>query len=95
MKDIEKYDNDAEITYDKAKPKVRWYRRTGSVVIAVLLVGPLALPMIWFNPSYSRAKKIIATVAIVILTLILAVYTEAAVQTLTERLAEIRSVSSS
>lgn len=47
-----------------------WYFRTSSIVIAVLCVGPLALPLIWWRPKTSAAWKIGWTIAILVITLI-------------------------
>jgi hypothetical protein len=41
-----------------AKPSLPWYFRTGNIVIALLCVGPIALPMIWFRPKLSLSWKI-------------------------------------
>lgn len=48
-----------------------WYFRTPSIVIAVLCVGPLALPMIWWRPQTKPAWKIGWTVAILALSWLL------------------------
>jgi hypothetical protein len=45
----------------------KWYFKTYWIVMAFLSLGPLALPMVWFNPRFSRAKKIIITTVIIIL----------------------------
>jgi len=47
---------------------VPWYFRTSIVVLALLSVGPLALPLIWWRPQTSRAWKIVLTIGILILT---------------------------
>lgn len=44
----------------------KWYWKTSTLVIAVLSVGPLALPLVWFNPHLSRNQKIIYTVIMVV-----------------------------
>jgi len=49
-----------------AKP-LPWYFRTSVIVMAVLSVGPLALPMIWWHPKIARAWKITLTIGILIL----------------------------
>jgi len=46
---------------------VKWYFKTRGIVIASLCVGPLALPLVWFNPRFSQKTKIIVTVIVVIL----------------------------
>jgi len=48
-------------------PEVRWYFKTHGIVIAFLCIGPLALPLVWFNPRLSRKTKIIVTIIIVII----------------------------
>ena len=53
------------------KPKPKWYQKSGSIVMAFLVLGPLALPMVWFHPHYSRRKKIIITAIVLYLTYLL------------------------
>ena len=50
------------------KKKVPFYLRPGWIITAVLCVGPFAIPLIWIHPNWSRRKKIIWTVVILILT---------------------------
>lgn len=40
-----------------------WYHRPASFVVAFLVVGPFALPLVWSNPHYSRKKKFWITAA--------------------------------
>lgn len=51
----------------------KWYFATGSLVIALLCLGPLALPLVWLNPRYKPATKAIITVIVLVVT-ILCVY---------------------
>jgi len=48
----------------------KWYHATGSVVIALLCLGPLALPMVWTNPRFKLQTKVIMTVAVVVVTVL-------------------------
>jgi uncharacterized membrane protein YvbJ len=48
-----------------------WYFRTTFIVLALLSVGPLALPLIWWRPGISRSWKIVLTIAILLLTWVL------------------------
>ena len=48
------------------RPETKWYFTTSIVVIALLSVGPLALPLVWFHPEYKRSTKIILTIGITI-----------------------------
>jgi len=52
----------------EGKPQeTKWYFKTSWIVIAFLCVGPLALPLVWFNPRFSRKTKIIVTIITIIL----------------------------
>lgn len=49
----------------------KWYHSTSSLVMAVLFLGPLALPLVWVNPRYKQSVKIAISVAIIGLTVLL------------------------
>ena len=50
------------------KPKEKWFFKTYWIIIAFLSVGPLALPLVWFNPRFSTKMKIIISALMLILT---------------------------
>jgi hypothetical protein len=54
-------------TDSRHRPK-KWYFATPSVVIALLCLGPLALPLVWFNPRYKALTRIIITVIVLAVT---------------------------
>jgi len=54
-----------EFLVESHRPKVKWYFSTTVIVIALLSVGPFALPLVWFHPRYTRVTKIILTIIIV------------------------------
>jgi hypothetical protein len=56
-------------TVSRPRPK-KWYFGTGVVVIALLCLGPLALPLVWFNPRYKLVIKAIITVVVIIVTIL-------------------------
>jgi membrane protein YdbS with pleckstrin-like domain len=67
--------------FDKSyqpKPKVKWYQSISFIIIALLCVGPFALPLIltrvWGNPRYSKATQQIIAVIIIVLTIVLSYY---------------------
>jgi hypothetical protein len=53
---------------DKSK---KWYYSTSVIVLALLSVGPVALPLVWINPRYSPLVKLVISVATIIVTIIL------------------------
>jgi predicted nucleic acid-binding Zn ribbon protein len=62
---------DASVRPHVAEEKIPWYFRKSIIIIAVLSVGPLALPLIWWRPKTTRAWKIGLTIAILVLSWIL------------------------
>lgn len=51
------------------RPK-KWYFATGTVVLALLCLGPLALPLVWLNPRYKPTIKGVITVLVLGLTIL-------------------------
>ena len=51
----------------------KWYFTTGGLVIAVLCLGPLALPLVWLNPRYKPLAKVVITLIVIAVT-VLAIY---------------------
>lgn len=49
------------------KPPRKWYFKTGTLIIAFLCIGPFALPLLWFNPRFSKKQKIVISIIIIIL----------------------------
>jgi len=54
-----------------SRPKTKWYFTTSAVVIALLCLGPLALPLVWFNPRYKIITKAVVTGLVIALSLCL------------------------
>jgi hypothetical protein len=48
--------------------KMPWCFRTSTIVIALCCVGPLALPLLWWRPRTSIARKIGLSILVLILT---------------------------
>ena len=69
-----------------ARPTTKWYYATPVVVIAILSVGPFALPLVWFNPRYHIAIKALITAATIALTLALGYATAFAYKTLMDQI---------
>ena len=63
-----------------------WYLRKAFIVIAVSLVGPLALPLIWLRPQTSLVWKIGLSIVIGLLSWFLYQGTIQAIQMLEETL---------
>jgi hypothetical protein len=68
---------------DEAKTG-KWYFRTYVFVIAFLIIGPFALPLVWFNPRFSRKNKAIITVIVLIATYLLSIAMAKSIKTIME-----------
>ncbi len=53
------------------RSKTKWYHTNTVIVIALLSLGPLALPLVWFHPKYRLVTKLVVTVGIIVLTIVL------------------------
>ncbi|MBU2540653.1 MAG: zinc ribbon domain-containing protein [Candidatus Omnitrophica bacterium] len=53
--------------------QVKWYFKTSMLVIAFFCIGPLALPLLWFNPRFSQKNKIITSIIVITLTYFLGI----------------------
>jgi uncharacterized membrane protein YvbJ len=53
----------------KPRPK-KWYFATGTVVLALLCLGPMALPLVWLNPRYKISTRAIVTVIVMAVTIL-------------------------
>lgn len=59
----------ASRTSRKPQP-TKWYFGTSSVVIALLCLGPVALPLVWLNPRYKPSTRALITVVVLVATVL-------------------------
>ena len=50
------------------KPGTKWYFQTSVIVIALLCLGPLALPLVWLNRRYCITVKLTVTLLVLVIT---------------------------
>lgn len=43
------------------KAPVKWYLKPVPIVIAILIAGPLALPLVWLSPALKGRHKVLIT----------------------------------
>ncbi len=63
----------------------KWWWSTPFLIFMILSFGPLALPLLWFNPRYTASQKLLWTVAIAIATYFLVVASMGAFKTLMQQ----------
>ena len=71
------------------KKKTAWHQSPAFLIIAVLVVGPLAIPLIWINKKLSFLMKLLCTIAILALTAYLFSVTSRMVQDLQTQLKDL------
>lgn len=49
----------------RPRPRSKWYYSTSTIVIALMVVGPFALPLVWRNPKYKPITKLIITIVVI------------------------------
>jgi len=72
----------------KPRPK-KWYFATGTVVLALLCLGPVALPLVWINPRYRISTKAIITVIVIVVTILCIYMTVSVYQNMLDQLTEL------
>lgn len=60
-----------EFLTKSGKPETKWYFTTTTVVIALLCLGPFALPLVWLNPRYKIVTKLVVTGLVIAFTILL------------------------
>ncbi len=55
------------------KEKLSWFFKPSILILAILTVGPFALPLVWFHPKYSTTKKVVVSIIVLVLTYVLGV----------------------
>lgn len=73
------------------KKTVKWYYKPVWVVVAILVAGPFALPLIWFSPALQKWLKVLLTIATLLLTALLLKATVDIYHILTKEMAELQS----
>ncbi|PCJ62940.1 MAG: hypothetical protein COA79_02080 [Planctomycetota bacterium] len=53
-----------------AKKSIKLQYKTTVIVMALITAGPLALPLVWFHPTYKKSTKIIFIVTTTIITIL-------------------------
>ncbi|MFI4913222.1 MAG: zinc ribbon domain-containing protein [Sedimentisphaeraceae bacterium JB056] len=46
----------------------KWYHSTSMIILAILIAGPFALPLVLTNPKFNLVTKIIITIIVIIIT---------------------------
>ncbi len=52
------------------QPAKKWYHATGTVIISLLCLGPVALPLVWTNRRYKPLTKVVLTVIVLAVTVL-------------------------
>ena len=55
------------------KKKGKWYFSMATFVLALLCIGPFALPLFWLNPRFTLKRKVLVSIIVIVLTYLLSV----------------------
>lgn len=67
--------------------KEKWYFKKSALIVSLIVAGPMALPLLWANPRYSLAAKVLWSVLILAFTVGLGFLTHQLLQYLLGQLA--------
>ena len=56
-----------EFLKQTANTATKWYFRPYWLIVIFLCVGPFVLPLVWLNPDFSKKKKIIISIVVILL----------------------------
>ena len=48
---------------------IKWYLKPVSVVVAILIVGPFALPLVWMSPAFKAWQKVAISLLLILATI--------------------------
>lgn len=74
-----------------SKENIPWYFTLKSVFLGLALVGPLALPLVWWTPRLSKGKKWTLTVITLVLAVVFFKLSQAAFVFLNEKMQELQT----
>lgn len=57
-----------------APPQLKWYFKNSTLVLAFLLLPPLALPLVAFHPQLGKPAKVVVCLAILLITYFSTIY---------------------
>ena len=72
-----------------AELEQKWYFRTGNIVLAFLVIGPFALPLVWWRPKTTLTSKIVITMLILVLSWMMFLVTKQSLETVIEYYSQI------
>ena len=72
------------MTETQEGPKTPWYFKKSSFIVALLCVGPLALPLLWLNRRTKLINKIWITIVVLVLTYLLWIWVKESMRVINE-----------
>lgn len=67
--------------------RVRWWQSNATVIVALAVLGPFALPLVWAHPRYKLATKLALTVMVLAFSVWATLFTRDLLSKLASRLA--------
>ena len=70
---------------------IKWYLKPVAIVVAILAVGPFAIPLVWMSPAFNKWQKIAITALLILLTIWLVRTSVNLVETFKQRMQELQA----
>ena len=71
---------------------VAWYLTKKSVFLGLAVLGPLALPLVWLSPKFSKSQKIVLILTTLVLTALFFKFSTMVVGLLNQRMEEMKAL---
>ncbi len=70
---------------------MKWYLKPASVILALLIAGPLAIPLVWMSPAFKKRHKAFITALVILITVWLIKTSVVLYETALRQLGELQS----
>lgn len=77
---------------EKKDAAIKWYYKPVWVIVAILALGPLALPIVWLSPAINKWLKVFLTVVTIIVTVWLVQATIGIYHNLLKQMADMQNI---
>jgi len=51
--------------------QIKWYLKPVPILVAVLLAGPLAIPLVWASPIFKKRTKVLIIIGLIVVTILI------------------------
>jgi hypothetical protein len=71
---------------------IKWYLKPAAIVVAILAVGPFAIPLVWVSPAFKKWQKTVITVLLILLTIWLVGFSADAYKSFHQQILDLQAI---